>query len=66
MVTAAIEVYMRRPTVADFSRLRADTSKIKGWWRNRVARTLLVFLFCTLGSAAGTYLAGIRIIDRLS
>ena len=66
MVTAAIEVYMRRPTVSDFSRLRVDTSKIKGWWRNRVARTLLVFLFCTLGSAIGTYLAGIRIIDRLS
>ena len=66
MVTAAIEVYMRRPTVADFSRLRADTSRIKGWWGNRVARTLLVFLFSTLGSAAGTYLAGIKIIGRLS
>lgn len=66
MVTAAIEVYVRRPSVADFSQLRTDTAKVRGWWRNRVARTLLVFIFCTLGSAVGTYLAGFRIFERLS
>jgi uncharacterized membrane protein len=31
-----------------------------------VSRTLLVFMLSTLGSAAGTYLAGFRIIDRLT
>ena len=65
MVTAAMEIYLRRPKVSDFSQLRADTANIKGWWRNRVSRTLLVFLFCTLGSAIGTYLAGMLIYDRL-
>ena len=29
----------------------ADTTQLRGWWRNRVSRTLLVFLFSTLGSA---------------
>jgi pheromone shutdown-related protein TraB len=66
MVTAAVEIYLRRPEVGDFSRLRKDTTSLKGWWRNRVSRTLLVFLFSTLGSAAGTYLAGFRIFGRLA
>lgn len=66
MVTAAIETFLRRPNVGDFSRLRKDTTHIKGWWQNRVARILLVFLFSSLGSAVGTYLAGFRIFDRLS
>jgi pheromone shutdown-related protein TraB len=66
MVTAAVEVYLRRPEVGDFSRLRRDTTSLRGWWHNRVSRTLLVFLFSTLGSAAGTYLAGFRIFGRLA
>jgi pheromone shutdown-related protein TraB len=66
MVTAAVETYLRRPEVGDFSRLRHDTTTLRGWWRNRVSRTLLVFLFSTLGSAIGTYLAGFRIFDRLT
>ena len=66
MVTAGIEVYLRRPKVGDFGRLRSDTTTLKGWWTNRVTRTLLVFLFSTIGSAVGTYLAGFRIYDRLS
>jgi pheromone shutdown-related protein TraB len=66
MVTAAIEVYFRRPKVGDFGHLRSDATSLRGWWRNRVTRTLLVFLFSTIGSAIGTYLAGFRIIDRLT
>ncbi len=65
MVTGAVELYLRKPSVGDFGRLRQDTSHLKGWWRNRVSRTLLVFLFSTLGSAIGTYVAGFRIFDRL-
>ena len=65
MVTAAVEILLRRPEVGDFQRLRHDTVHWRGWWRNRVSRTLLVFLLSTLGSAAGTYLAGFRILDRL-
>lgn len=66
MVTAAAELWLRRPRVKDFSRLRHDTTALSGWWRNRVSRTLLVFLLSTLGSAIGTYLAGYLIFDRLN
>ncbi|MCU7891917.1 MAG: TraB/GumN family protein [Candidatus Thiodiazotropha sp. (ex Ustalcina ferruginea)] len=65
MVTATAELFLRKPTVADFAHLRSDTTSFKGWWKNRVSRTLLVFLFSTIGSAAGTYIAGFRIFERL-
>ncbi|WP_412851863.1 TraB/GumN family protein [Ectothiorhodospira shaposhnikovii] len=64
-VAAAVETFLRKPTVGDFSRLRQDTAHLRGWWRNRVSRVLLVFLFTTLGSAIGTYAAGFRIAERL-
>jgi pheromone shutdown-related protein TraB len=66
MATAVIETFLRRPTVGDFSRLRQDTTHLKGWWHNRVTRILLVFLLSTLGGAIGTYVASFRIIDRLA
>lgn len=66
MVTAAVEIFLRKPSVGDFMRLRGDTTSVKGWWKNRVSRILLVFMLSTLGSAAGTYLAGFRIIGRLT
>ena len=66
MVTAAAEVYLRKPRVGDFGDLRKDTTHLKGWRRNRVARTLLVFALSTLGSVVGTYLAGFRILERLA
>jgi len=66
MVTAAAEIYLRKPEVGDFTQLRKDTVHIKGWWKNRVSRILLVFILSTLGSAIGTYVAGFRIFDRLA
>jgi len=65
MVTAAIELYLRKPNVGDFGALRKDTTHISGWWKNKVARTLLVFFFSTLGSAIGTYVAGFKIFESL-
>jgi len=66
MATAAVEIYLRKPRVGDFSELRHDTTHLKGWWHNRVSRTLLVFLFSTLGSAIGTYVAGFKIFGQLA
>lgn len=66
MVVAAVEIYLRKPTVGDFNRLRSDTTTLKGWWNNQVTRILLIFILSTLGSAIGTYVAGFRIFERLS
>ena len=65
MVTAPVELYLRKPQVGEFGRLRQDALHPRGWWRNRVLRTLLVFLFSNLGAAIGTYVAGFRLYERL-
>jgi pheromone shutdown protein TraB len=49
----------------DFDTLRHDVSVWTGWWKNRVARTLLVFLFTTFGTLLGEYIAGFRILKSL-
>jgi len=66
MVVAAVEIYLRKPKVEDFNRLRMDATTLKGWWNNRVTRTLMIFILSTLGSAIGTYVAGFRIFEQLS
>ncbi len=66
MVTATIEIYLRKPKVADFNHLKHDTTHLRGWWKNRVTRILLIFILSTLGSAIGTYMAGFFIFERLT
>lgn len=65
MVAGAVELYFRKPRVDDFNRLRHDVTHWRGWWKNRVSRTLLVFFLASFGSAIGTYVAGFLIYDRL-
>lgn len=65
-VAAAVELWRRKPLVGDFATLRKDVGTLKGWYRNRVAHTLLVFILTTLGSASATWVAGARIFVRLS
>jgi pheromone shutdown-related protein TraB len=64
-VSAVVEAWIRKPTYADFLRLRDDTGTLKGWWRNRVARVLVNFFLTSLGTAIGVWTAGIYIIGKL-
>jgi pheromone shutdown-related protein TraB len=65
MVTGAVEAWLRKPRVGDFEALRDDVVKLSGWWGNRVSRVLLVFFLSNLGSAAGTWIAGFRMVQQL-
>lgn len=62
---ALAEAWLRKPRVADFEHLREDLVDWRGWWRNRVAQTLLVFVLVNLGTIAGEYIAGFRILKAL-
>jgi pheromone shutdown protein TraB len=64
-VSAATELWLHRPRVADFDTLRDDVIHWTGWWKNRVSRTLLVFLLTNFGTMAGEYLAGFHIVKSL-
>jgi len=56
-VSGLVEAFSRKPKVIDFENLPTDILSIKGFWRNKVTRVLLVVVFTNLGSAAGTFLA---------
>jgi pheromone shutdown-related protein TraB len=62
---AAIELWTRKPNVGDFNTLRKDVTSFRGWYKNRVARVLLVFILSSIGASLGFYIAGARIIQLL-
>ncbi|UPG84590.1 TraB/GumN family protein [Luteibacter aegosomatis] len=61
-ISAMAEAWIRKPRVGDFERLRDDITHWTGWWKNRVARTLLNFFLVCIGTIAGEYIAGIHIL----
>ncbi len=64
-ISAMAEAWVRRPRVVDFDTLRDDIVHWSGWWKNRVARTLLNFFLVCVGTIIGEYSAGIHIFKSL-
>ncbi len=64
-VGALAEIWARKPHVADFERLRDDVGHWKGWWKNRVARILVLFMLVNIGTIIGEYIAGAHILGSL-
>jgi pheromone shutdown-related protein TraB len=56
-VSGIVEAVSRKPKVKDFESLTEDILSIKGFWRNKVTRILLVVIFTNLGSTLGTFVA---------
>ncbi len=60
MVTSLYEVWRNPPRMSDFESLRHSLQKfssVKVWRANRITKALLVFIFCSIGSAIGTFVA---------
>ncbi len=56
-VTGLTEAFLRKPRVEDFERLNDDVVSVRGFYRNRLTRILLVFFLSSVGSAIGTFVA---------
>jgi len=56
-VTGIVQAFVAPPTVGDMERVGDDLVTLRGWWSNRLARVLLVFILSSFGSAAGTFVA---------
>lgn len=56
-VSGLLESSFRKPRISDLENLQDDAGSVKGWYKNRVMRILLVFLLSSLGSAIGTWWA---------
>jgi len=56
-VSGLVEAIARKPKVKDFENLPEDILSIKGFWKNKVTRILLVVVFTNIGSSLGTMVA---------
>jgi pheromone shutdown-related protein TraB len=56
-VTGLVQAFLVPPTVKDMERAGEDIVTVRGWWRNRMTRVLLVFFLSNLGAALGVLLA---------
>jgi pheromone shutdown-related protein TraB len=56
-VSGLVEAFSRKPKVRDFEALPEDILSIRGFWRNKITRILLVVVFTNLGSSLGTFVA---------
>lgn len=54
---ALVQVRLVRPTYSDFMALRDDAQTLRGWYRNRVCRVILVFMLSNFGTMAGEWIA---------
>jgi len=56
-VSGLVEAFLRKPKVRDFETLPNDILSIRGFWKNKITRILLVVVFTNLGSSIGTFVA---------
>ncbi|MDR3311752.1 MAG: TraB/GumN family protein [Spirochaetaceae bacterium] len=60
-----VQGWVKKPTVEDMERLQEDVGSLRGIYRNRVLRVLLVFLFSSLGGAVGNFIAVPTLVGSL-
>ncbi len=61
-VAGVVEAVIRRPKVVHFETLSDDITSLKGFWRNKVTRVLLVVVLTNMGSTVGTFIGGADVI----
>lgn len=63
-IAGLIEALLRRPSVEHFEKLGEDVLSLKGFWRNRVTRVLLVVVLTNIGSTIGTFIGGTDVLRK--
>ena len=56
-VAGLVEAFIGKPKVRDFEGLTDDLSSVRGFWKNKISRILLVVVFTNIGSSLGTFVA---------
>lgn len=57
-----VQAFFRRPSVVDFENLSEAVYSVKGFWRNKVTRILLIVVLTNLGSTVGTFVGGADVV----
>jgi len=64
-VTALVQAWAQPPRVRDFHTVIDEAGKLPAWWRNRLLKVLLAFLFPSIGAAIGLWIGGAEIVRNL-
>lgn len=62
-VSGIVQALVKKPAVEDMENLQADASSVKGFYKNRILRVLLVFFLSSVGSSIGTFVGGATFIS---
>lgn len=65
MATGLVEAWLRKPTVDDCERLSEDSQSLRGMYRNRFTRVLVVALLTTIGSALGGWIGATWVVSEV-
>ncbi|MBQ1591759.1 MAG: TraB family protein, partial [Treponema sp.] len=66
IVSGIVQAIICKPKVQDMETMQQDALSLKGFYKNRLLRVLLVFVFSSLGSSIGTFLAGANIVKIIA
>jgi pheromone shutdown-related protein TraB len=56
-VAGLVEAFLGKPKVKDFESLPADILSVRGFWKNKITRILLIVVFTNVGSSLGAFVA---------
>jgi len=65
ILSGLVQAAVRKPQVSDAENIAADAASLKGMYRNRITRVLLVFFLSSLGSSIATFVSGAGVINSL-
>ena len=57
LFTGLVQAWVNKPKVEDMERLSDDATSIKGIYKNRILRVLLVFFLSSIGGVIGNFIA---------
>lgn len=66
ILSGIVQAVLKKPTVGDLETVQDDVSSLKGFYKNRLLRVLLVFILSSLGSSIGTFVAGSSLVVSLT
>lgn len=56
-VAGLVQALIGKPKVRDFEHLPEDIATVKGFWKNKITRILMIVVFTNMGSSLGAFVA---------
>ena len=66
IVAGLVQAWVCKPKVKDLENVTSDALSIKGFYKNRLLKVLLVLIFTSIGSSLGTFIAAGKFAEILS